>query len=44
MFEGNENFKVEGRSLVESLWVGVGTELGPSYLISVSNYFGKLER
>ena len=29
MFEGNEDGKVEGRSLVEFLWVDFGTELDP---------------
>ena len=29
MFEGNEDVKVEGRSLVDILWVEVGTEIGP---------------
>ena len=29
MFEENEDVKVEGRALVEFIWVEVGTELSP---------------
>ena len=29
MFEGNEDYNVEGSSLVNILWVEFGTEVGP---------------
>ena len=34
MFEGNEDDKVEGRSLEDLLWVEVGTEVGPCDVMS----------
>ena len=43
MFEGNEDVKVEGRSIVDILWVEVGTEIGPCDGMSDGGYFGKLE-
>ena len=43
MFEGNKYGKVEGRSLVEFLWVEVGTEVGPCDGISYGMDVGKLE-
>ena len=43
MFEGNEDGKFEGRSLVEILWVKVGTEVGPCDEILYGRDVGKME-
>ena len=43
MFEGNEDGKVERRSLVEFLWLEVGTEVGPCDRMSYGRDVVKLE-
>ena len=43
MFEGNEDGKVGERSLVDLMWVEVGTEVGPCDGMSDGRDFGKME-
>ena len=43
MFEGNEDDKVEGRSLEDLLWVEVGTEVGPCDRMSYGRDVVELE-
>ena len=43
MFEGNEDYKIEGKSLVDLLWVKVGTKVGSCDGISDGRDVGELE-
>ena len=43
MFEGNEYVNVEGRSILELLWVEVGTKVGPCDVMWDGSDVGKIE-